>query len=414
MAAMNLIPIFIPPEHMGVSQKLIEECAEGQRELLDTAKKITKIHRQGPRFFEGPLREDMLPPEVDVPIYIQRTYPLQRTYTVRGFNKLIEQGVDLNALTEEPLYTYSSGKCTICQERLQVIQDLADEYMKQSPEYHFGEIMNNLRRLKDRDLNALALSYLEEKLQTYKSFYECSKTKIEWQRGEFVNLQKIMKVGEHSYPRGDFSFISDPLSQRTLKNAFDIIERANLWHVFEAGQEGTQPTVASLTEDPRLMAATMKMSSMDGHTGASMTWVLRQLADIHKNGWEKFHIDVTSTYPPISSLDPLMARYPEGEYQFIEDRELQKSLESAHYCLKNSWDLFEQFEIPTPENFHEVILQLKESKHPLFRAYFRAREQTEEDKIPLICRALRELKRMRQLGWEAYVKQHVTLEQRNI
>lgn len=300
-----------PAKQLGVSPSLIEKRRQYGEKLGEVIRKINEIRRQGPQFFEGPLKESMLPKEI--------FFPIERDYTVKSFNKLMEQQIDLSVLlTANPLYQYNGGKTFSVGRGLEVIQDLANEYMQLYPQEHFGKVLTYLKKLAGRDLNSLQLFLLEDSRESLGRLHDHSVKQIQSEKEEFEAIQTI-RNGKEFYPRGDFTFIADPLFQRILKNGFDEVEKANLWHFFDLVPQGTSIANYGFSH-PQMKKVMSAIDLKDGHSGASMNWVFDQLSQLHKKGWEAFSKEWIASYA--SETGPTV--------QKIE----KEALEAIHFMTK--------------------------------------------------------------------------------
>jgi hypothetical protein len=86
---------------------------------------------------------------------------------------------------------------------------------------------------------------------------------------------------------GDFSFLNDKFSESFLADAYQAVTAAGLWDWL---RENSPPEDKGFMfwGHPKLKEIEVHMKLIDGHSGASYGWTMRNMQAIATKGWEAY------------------------------------------------------------------------------------------------------------------------------
>lgn len=100
--------------------------------------------------------------------------------------------------------------------------------------------------------------------------------------------REIFYYTPKSFPKGDFSFVHDDNFGKWLKSGFEIMEsNPDAWEILKK-QNSPNSLYEDCFKDDDLKEIMMKIDEKYGHSGASMSAVMRHMWMISRLGWDKY------------------------------------------------------------------------------------------------------------------------------
>lgn len=89
--------------------------------------------------------------------------------------------------------------------------------------------------------------------------------------------------------------MKDYYSQIAMKHAYDETTKMELWNFFKT-ESPPESSGYMFWNCPKVITLKNKLDDLDGHSGASLAWCLRNIEYIAKNGWDSYLTQFVKTY----------------------------------------------------------------------------------------------------------------------
>ncbi|MBP9841607.1 MAG: hypothetical protein KBC64_04190 [Simkaniaceae bacterium] len=257
----------------GVSRALCLEYRNDNAKLMMIAGKLERLWMHKPTYIKGSLKESALPSAIQGDRI--------RGVIVDTYNVLDKKGkLSVLDLPEDRLFTYlGDGSFTAHP----AIREIAAKYMQKTISTIYSIPLRYTRQLRSSCLTQLEDFVLKEEKERLAWLVGYNARRIYSEYETFLETEKLKGECPADFPRGDFSFIPEAMTRRILSNGFQAIESAGLWNLLEG------PYLGAFTYgEGELRTAMSVMDEQDGHSGASMGFVMHYMHQLHALGWEKF------------------------------------------------------------------------------------------------------------------------------